>query len=67
MAAAEEVEVSLDSDEEEMPDMVKCGNCCDEEGYIINPKILPCSHTYCEKCLLGHQTDPNQIKCFECK
>lgn len=46
---------------------VKCGSCLQDEGYIINPKRLPCGHTFCATCLTDGQENIQVIVCRDCK
>ncbi len=43
-----------------------CGVCTD---VFEDPKLLPCSHTYCLKCLekIVGQIASNHVKCPECR
>ena len=62
MAAASELEI-----EEAGQHLVECMNCCENEGYLLNPKLLPCGHIFCVTCIAGHQRDPRKIVCSKCK
>lgn len=41
-----------------------CGLC---HGPFINPKVLPCFHTFCEACLERNQEQPGKITCSRCQ
>ncbi|XP_065205646.1 brain tumor protein-like isoform X2 [Planococcus citri] len=42
----------------------QCGLC---HGTFINPKVLPCFHTFCESCLERNQEHPGKITCSRCQ
>ncbi len=42
----------------------QCGLC---HGTFINPKVLPCFHTFCEACLERNQEHPGKITCSRCQ
>ena len=60
-------EAAIIEDKDAYP--VECGYCLEDEGFIRNPKMLPCGHAFCEKCLSGKQEDINYIECpvIDCK
>ena len=60
---------SAASDDEPDTNVVTCGNCLEEEGYLENPKRLACGHTFCEPCLRGRQKDAagREISCYICQ
>ncbi|KAI5703269.1 brain tumor protein [Diaphorina citri] len=41
--------------------------CCVCHESFINPKTLPCSHTYCDPCLERCQVDPDKLTCIRCQ
>ena len=43
---------------------LKCAICLE---YLRDPKLLPCLHSYCNRCLLGVKPNGNQIKCPKCR
>ena len=43
---------------------LKCAICLE---YLRDPKLLPCLHSYCKRCLLGVKPNGNQIKCPKCR
>ena len=61
-AAVEEVEI----EEDEIIKEVTCAHCLEVEGYLLNPKILPCGHTFCETCLLDHLEKKKIVECRTC-
>lgn len=42
----------------------QCGLC---HGTFVNPKVLPCFHTFCEACLERNQEHPGKITCSRCQ
>lgn len=42
----------------------QCGLC---HGTFINPRVLPCFHTFCEACLERNQEHPGKITCSRCQ
>lgn len=42
----------------------QCGIC---HGTFINPKVLPCFHTFCQACLERNQEHPDKITCSRCQ
>ena len=64
MAAATAVVLE---EEEEDSHVVSCCNCLEVEGYILNPKVLPCEHIFCEKCLNDHDENAKDITCYICE
>lgn len=61
-SASHELEIEEDPD-----NLVECQTCCEIEGYLLNPKLLPCGHIFCVPCITDHQKDPAQIICSKCK
>ena len=52
-----------------LEDLLKCGVCLEEyqnSGPQI-PRILPCSHTVCEWCVIQLLAAGGSLKCPECK
>ena len=53
---------------DKLTDLTQCPVCFEEyqlDGYHV-PKILPCSHTLCEKCLEA-LIRSNRVQCPECR
>ena len=61
-AVAEEVEI----EEDEIAKEVSCAHCLEVEGFLINPKLLPCGHTFCETCILDHFEKKKVVECRTC-
>ena len=57
----EDMEVQIEEDE--MIKEISCAHCLEVEGYLLNPKILPCGHTFCETCLLDHLEKKKIVGC----
>ena len=60
----EGMEVQIEEDE--IVKEVSCAHCLEVEGYLLNPKILPCGHTFCETCLLDHLEKKKIVECRTC-
>ena len=60
----EDMEVQIEEDE--IIKEVSCAHCLEVEGYLLNPKILPCGHTFCETCLLDHLEKKKIVECRTC-
>ena len=45
----------------------ECGYCWDKGEYLINPRILPCSHVHCLRCLNEHFESDGVIRCPLCR
>ena len=48
-------------------DVVSCGYCMEGEGYLLDPKLLPCQHVFCVNCLKDHCLDKKNVVCSICK
>lgn len=59
-----EMAASLTEDDQ---NLVSCGNCLEVEGYILNPVLLPCSHSFCETCIRSHLKKSDVFKCKVCR
>ena len=46
---------------------VECGYCWDKGEDLINPRILPCSHVHCLRCLNAHFESDGVIRCPLCR
>ncbi|XP_014252909.1 brain tumor protein-like [Cimex lectularius] len=42
----------------------RCGLCHET---FVNPKVLPCLHTYCQACLERNQEHPDKLTCPRCQ
>ncbi|XP_067944888.1 E3 ubiquitin-protein ligase TRIM56-like [Watersipora subatra] len=42
---------------------VECAFCCRKSDTIINPKVLPCSHTHCMTCLTTYYDSKHLLLC----
>lgn len=62
-AAVEELQI----EEDEVANVVSCAHCLEVEGYLLNPKLLPCGHIFCEKCLLDHLEKKKVLECYTCE
>ena len=60
----EDMEVQIEEDE--IVKEISCAHCLEVEGYLLNPKILPCGHTFCETCLLDHLEKKKIVECSTC-
>ena len=60
----EDMEVQIEEDE--MIKEISCAHCLEVEGYLLNPKTLPCGHTFCETCLLNHMEKKKIVECRTC-
>jgi hypothetical protein len=45
----------------QLGDVISCAICLD---YFVDPRVLPCSHTYCLRCI--HKTASSNRGEFEC-
>ncbi|CAF3644598.1 unnamed protein product [Rotaria sordida] len=52
---------SLEQQKKQAEDLITCSICL---GYFIDPRILPCSHTYCLQCI--HQAAASSGGQFNC-
>ena len=52
--------------EDEIIKEVSCAHCLEVEGYLLNQKILPCGHMFCETCLLDHLEKKKIVECRTC-
>ena len=52
--------------ERRISEETKCSICCDQ---FKEPKMLPCQHTFCLKCLenVAKLNDPNTVDCPLCR
>lgn len=72
MAAAFVVDIDneenvVDNEENDPGYEVSCSCCLKAEGFLDNPKLLPCGHVICESCLLSHQEEKGPYVCNVCK
>jgi tripartite motif-containing protein 2/3 len=47
-----------------LKELVTCAVCL---KLFENPKVLPCLHSYCYKCIEGLSQSENGFKCPECR
>ena len=52
---------SLEQQKKQAEDLITCAICL---GYFVDPRILPCSHTYCLRCI--HQAAASSGGQFNC-
>ena len=45
---------------------VSCEWCKEVEGFIVDPKKLPCGHVICANCLSSKIEDQTQTECIKC-